>query len=44
MKLFAGIVWWKAVSNTATCGTLGIRAVIASIPVMLAGLCNGAMS
>ena len=37
----AGIVWWKAVSNTPTWGTLGISSVIASIPVMLAGLCRG---
>ena len=37
------MVWWKAVSNTATWGTsLPMTAVQALMPVMLAGLCSGA--
>ena len=38
------MVWWNAVSNTPTCGTLGMSSVMASIPVMLAGLWRGAIS
>ncbi len=36
-----GIVWWNAVSNTATCRTLK-RSIEHSIPAKLAGLCSGA--
>ena len=39
---FSGL--WNAVSNTPTCGTVGINLDIASIPAMLTGLCNGAIS
>ena len=36
------MVWWKAVSNTATMGLSGITSMQASMPVMLAGLWMGA--
>ena len=37
------MVWWKAVSNTATWGTPGpMTAEQALTPRMLAGLCRGA--
>jgi len=37
------MVWWKAVSNTATWGTSWpSTARQASMPMMLAGLCRGA--
>ena len=36
------MVWWKAVSNTATMGVLGMTSLQASMPVMLAGLWRGA--
>ena len=37
------MVWWNAVSNTATIGTSSpITARQALMPVMLAGLCSGA--
>ena len=35
------MVWWKAVSNTATLGVSGIIFWQASMPWMLAGLCSG---
>ena len=38
------MVWWKAVSMTHTCVTLGSRARAASIPMIWAGLCKGAKS
>ena len=41
-KALAGMVWWNAVSNTATCGSPGRAARIASMPARLAGLCSGA--
>ena len=41
-KALAGMVWWNAVSNTATCGSSGRAARIASMPVRSAGFCNGA--
>lgn len=44
MNASSGIVWWKAVSNTATCGTPGRALDMASIPLRLAGLCSGASS
>ena len=37
-----GMLWWNAVSNTATCGRSGRTARTASIPARLAGLCSGA--
>jgi hypothetical protein len=36
------MVAWNAVSKTPTFGTPGIAFIIASIPVILGGLCNGA--
>ncbi len=36
------MVWWNAVSNTATCGRSGRAARTASMPARLAGLCSGA--
>ncbi len=36
------MVWWKAVSNTATMGTPGMTFSQAWMPVMLAGLWRGA--
>ena len=36
------MVWWKAVSNTATMGTPGMTFSQALMPVMLAGLWRGA--
>ena len=39
-----GMVWWKAVSNTATCGTSGRRSRAARLPLRLGGLCSGARS
>ena len=36
------MVWWKAVSKTATMGTPGMTFWQASMPVMLAGLWRGA--
>ena len=36
------MVWWNAVSNTATIGTPGMSAWHALMPMMLAGLCSGA--
>ncbi len=42
MKALPGMVWWKAVSNTATIGTSPMTALQALMPVMLAGLCSGA--
>ena len=36
------MVWWKAVSNTATMGVPGISSWQALMPMMLAGLCRGA--
>ena len=38
------MVWWKAVSNTPTCGMSGSSAFTAFTPLMLAGLCKGARS
>ena len=38
----AGMVWWNAVSNTATCGSPGRMALTASMPARFAGLCSGA--
>ena len=38
------MVWWKAVSNTATCGTPGISSPHTRIPIRFAGLCRGARS
>ncbi len=37
-----GRVWWKAVSNTATCGTSGKAFRAATMPARFAGLCSGA--
>ena len=37
-----GIVWWKAVSKTATCGTSGKSRSATRSPSRLAGLCRGA--
>ena len=42
MYALGGMVWWKAVSNTATMGTPGMTFWQARIPVRLAGLCRGA--
>lgn len=39
---YSGIVVWKAVSKTATCGRSGRRARAVRMPVMFAGLCSGA--
>ena len=36
------MVWWNAVSKTATWGSSGRMALIASMPARFAGLCNGA--
>ena len=36
------MVWWNAVSNTATCGSPGRMALTASMPARFAGLCSGA--
>src|SRR5215211_473348 len=36
------MVWWKAVSNTATCGVWGKLAMAMRMPSRLLGLCNGA--
>ena len=44
MYLWAGIVWWKAVSNTPTIFACGRTALQASIPSNPAGLCKGANS
>ncbi len=38
----SGIVVWKAVSKTATCGRSGRSARAVRMPVMFAGLCSGA--
>ncbi len=38
----SGIVVWKAVSKTATCGRSGRSACAVRTPVRLAGLCSGA--
>ena len=39
----AGIVAWKAVSKTATCGTFGNARVASSMPARAGALCSGAM-
>ena len=44
INAFGGMVWWKAVSNTPTCGRLGISSLTARTPFKLAGLCRGARS
>src|SRR4029453_806570 len=36
------MVWWKAVSNTATCGVSGKLAMAIRMPSRLLGLCSGA--
>src|SRR5215218_9052964 len=36
------MVWWKAVSNTATCGVSGKLAMAMRMPSRLLGLCSGA--
>ena len=41
MKLYLGIVWWNAVSYTATIGTSGKAFCMASIPAKLPGWCKG---
>ena len=37
-----GIVWWKAVSKTITCGRSGNSLRATAMPSRLAGLCSGA--
>ncbi len=38
------MVWWNAVSNTATCFTPGSTAWASRMPERFGGLCSGARS
>ncbi len=42
MRDAQGIVWWKAVSKTITCGRSGNSLRATAMPSRLAGLCSGA--
>ena len=44
MNTCGGMVWWKAVSKTATCGSPGKMVSQAVMPARLGGLCRGAMA